>query len=71
MKTTPLITLLSSLFVLYGQPLAADGTSPTFPLKISQNRRHLVDPKGAPFLYHADTPWMLFVKLSEAEAKES
>ncbi|MHC1763067.1 MAG: glycoside hydrolase family 140 protein [Verrucomicrobiia bacterium] len=70
MKTTPLITLLSSLFVLYGQLLAADGTSPTFPLQISENRRHLVDQKGVPFLYQADTPWMLFVKLSEAEAKE-
>lgn len=38
MKTTPLITLLSSLFAIYGQPLVADGTSPAFPLKSSENR---------------------------------
>lgn len=48
---------------------AAPG-SPSFPLKVSENRRHLVDQRGTPFLYHADTPWMIFLKLTEAEAKE-
>lgn len=42
---------------------------PTFPLKISENRRHLVDAGGTPFLYNADTPWMLFTKLTEPESK--
>ena len=28
----------------------------TFPLKASEDRRHLVDQHGTPFLYHADTP---------------
>ena len=42
----------------------------TFPLKVSENRRHLADQRGTPFLYNADTPWMLFTKLSEPEAKE-
>ena len=41
-----------------------------FPLKVSENRRHLVDQRGAPFLYHADTSWMIFLKLTEAESKE-
>lgn len=41
-----------------------------FPLKISENRRHLVDQRGTPFLYQADTPWMLFLKLTEPETKE-
>lgn len=45
-------------------------TAPNFPLKISENRRHLVDQRGTPFLYNADTPWMLFTKLTEADAKE-
>ena len=43
---------------------------PRFPLKVSENRRHLVDQAGRPFLYQADTPWMLFTKLKEAEAKD-
>lgn len=49
---------------------AAEFLSPQFPLKVSEHRRHLVDQRGTPFLYHADTPWMLFTKLTEAEAKE-
>ena len=43
---------------------------PKFPLKLSENRRHLVDQGGMPFLYNADTPWMLFTKLTVPEAKE-
>ena len=43
---------------------------PAFPLQVSENRRYLVDQRGVPFLYQADTPWMLFAKLTEAEAKE-
>ena len=50
--------------------LAGFAAEPKFPLKVSENRRHLVDQRGAPFLYHADTPWMLFTKLTEAEAKD-
>lgn len=44
--------------------------APAFPLSVSSDRRHLVDRRGRPFLYHADTPWMIFLKLTEAEAKE-
>ncbi len=44
--------------------------APNFPLKVSENRRHLVDQRGTAFLYNADTPWMLFTKLTEAEARE-
>lgn len=29
-----------------------------------------MDQRGAPFLYQADTPWMLFAKLTEAEAED-
>lgn len=49
---------------------AAPAAEAQFPLRVSANRRHLVDQRGAPFLYHADTPWMLFLKLTEAEARE-
>ena len=64
--------LLTILFLvaaeLFGAPALA--AAPKFPLRISENRRHLVDQDGAPFLYHADTPWMIFLKLTEAEAKD-
>ena len=50
--------------------MASFAVEPTFPLKVSESRRHLVDQAGTPFLYHADTPWMLFTKLTEAEAKD-
>ncbi|WP_165227330.1 apiosidase-like domain-containing protein [Aquisphaera insulae] len=42
----------------------------SFPIRISDDRRHLVDGHGKPFFYQADTPWMIFLKLNQAEAKE-
>jgi hypothetical protein len=63
-----LLVALSSLITEIAVPAAAP--RPEFPLKVSQDRRHLVDQRGVPFLYHADTPWMIFTKLSENEAKE-
>ena len=44
--------------------LASHSAEARFPLELSENRRHLVDPRGSPFLYHADTPWMIFMKLT-------
>jgi hypothetical protein len=41
-----------------------------FPLKISSNKRHFVDQNNLPFLYHADTPWLIFYKLTKAEAEQ-
>ena len=49
---------------------ASPQAAPALPLKVSENRRHLVDQRGPAFLYNADTPWMLFLKLTEVEAKE-
>ncbi len=48
----------------------ADAVPAQFPLKVGENRRLLVDQRGTPFLYNADTAWMLFTKLTETEAKE-
>lgn len=60
-----------SSFVLFGLLTAvATAAEPKFPLQLSDNRRRLVDQRGTPFLYHADTPWMLFTKLTETEAKD-
>lgn len=72
-----------ALCALVGLPLSAfranpivDGSlqkrvsSPTaFPLEASPNGRYLVDTKGKPFFYHADTPWMLLLALTPAEAE--
>ncbi len=48
----------------------AAGPKPSFPVKISENRRHLVDQRGVPFLYHADTPWLLFYRPTLAEVDQ-
>jgi hypothetical protein len=53
-----------------GLRLAVPAAEPRLPLEISADQRHLVDRTGAPFLYQADTAWMLFLKLTESEARE-
>ncbi len=40
-----------------------------FPLKVSANRRYLLDARNRPFFYQADTPWML-LKLRPEEVDE-
>ena len=40
------------------------------PLRISANRRHLVDSDGMPFFYLADTAWRLLYRLDRAEAEQ-
>lgn len=39
-----------------------------FPLKISANRRYLVDQNDQPFLVHGDAAWSLITAIDEAEA---
>ena len=58
------------LVLICAAGIRAWAVQPAFPLRLAENRRHLVDQRGTPFLYHADTPWMIFTKLTEAEAKE-
>ena len=48
--------------------VAAEFAKTTLPLRVSQSGRYLEDSAGQPFLYHADTAWMLFLKLSSEEA---
>ena len=64
---------LLSLLLLSGSSLSSLSFpvhGAEFPLRPSENHRYLVDQRGTAFLYHADTPWMIFTKLTEAEAKE-
>ncbi len=54
----------------FATPEVRAADPPVFPLKISGNHRYLTDQKGKPFLYHADTAWMIFFKLTENEAAD-
>lgn len=67
MKRATILNLVCGL-VFWTATAFAD--RPTFPLKPDNEGRHLVDQNGKPFFYNADTAWMLFLKLNEAEAEE-
>ncbi len=64
------LTLLGSVLVK-AQMGAAPRTasSPAFPVKVSANRRYLVDRNGVPFLIAGDSPQALIYRLSEAQAE--
>jgi hypothetical protein len=54
-------------------PAGAQGAAPdrvAFPLRVAEGGRHFEDQRGRPFLYHADTGWQLFARLTPAEARE-
>src|SRR5690349_16648913 len=42
---------------------------PVYPLRLSANRRYLVDQEGAPFLMMGDSPQALIANVSEADAE--
>ena len=42
--------------------------SVTFPLRVSNNKRYLVDANGRPFLIHGDTSWSLIAQLRRGDA---
>ena len=52
-----------------GQPAKAKMNAPAYPLKVSANRRYLVDQNNAPFLIAGESPQGLMVNVSEAEAE--
>ena len=56
-----------ALLLLPLAALAQRAAAPTFPLKISENRRYLVDSGGKPFLVVGDTAWSLIAQLNEAD----
>jgi hypothetical protein len=63
----PLVLTLTAGFVcLLG---ASTAWPAVHPLRVSPDRRHLVDANGAPFLYLADTAWQLFHRLTREEAQ--
>lgn len=68
--SVPMTQSAASLLLLVALHAPLHAAEKVFPLKISENRRHLVSQKGTPFIYQADTPWMLFTKLTESDAKD-
>ena len=50
-----------------GPPAVADTNAPAFPLKLSADRRCLVDSKGTPFLAIGDSPWSLIAEPTAAQ----
>ena len=66
MRQILLSTLVLALFVTS----LAVAQRTAFPLKVSTNGRYFVDKAGKPFLYHADTGWQIFARLTLAEARE-
>jgi hypothetical protein len=65
--------LSSSPFVLAADDTTIDTKSPlpdpyTFPLKVSTNRRYLIDQRNRPFLMVGDSPQMIVANLSVEEA---
>ena len=55
-------------FILFCLSLSALGRTIAERISLSPNQRFLVDEKGAPFFYLADTAWELFHKLNREEA---
>ena len=65
-RPTLVVTLTASLVFLLGASAARPAVHP---LRVSPDRRYLVDARGAPFLYLADTAWQLFHGLTREEAQ--
>ncbi len=40
-----------------------------FPLRVSDNKRYFVDRNNKPFLYHAETGWQIYNRLTTEEAR--
>jgi hypothetical protein len=65
-RRTLVVTLTAGLVILLCVSTARPAVHP---LRVSPDRRHLVDAGGAPFLYLADTAWQLFHRLTREEAQ--
>src|SRR5271157_6149192 len=50
-------------------PQSSSGKPAAYPLKLSANRRYLVDQNNTPFLIVGDTPQGLMGRLTEAQAE--
>lgn len=68
--------LVTAPFLMAGDPAPArspsitNRTSLAFPLRVSDNKRYLVDSSGKPFLIVGDTAWSLIAQLNRNEILE-
>lgn len=53
-RATAILTILTATSIL-----SAGEGAPSFPLKVAENRRYLVDAAGKPFFVMGDTPWFV------------
>ena len=58
----------SWLALVFWAPIQTMAAPPVYPLKLSPNRRYLVDQRNVPFLIAGDSPQALMPTLSETEA---
>ncbi len=64
---------LLSILVFAGMPAeveAAGALRTSYPARVSENHRYLLDQKGVPFFYLGDTAWELFHRLNREEADQ-
>jgi hypothetical protein len=61
------LTSYSIYFLFVAQSFGQIIQTHSLPLKVAADKRHLADQQDRPFLYQADTGWMLFLKLTKGE----
>ena len=64
-KTTIIFLALAIALNAHAQPV-----KPQFPIKISENERYFTDQNDQPFMYHGDTAWKIFTRLTFEEARQ-
>ncbi len=67
MRTLLPLWLFLALFCTWLYPLPATG-NPAYPVKVSSNKRYLVDQNNVPFMIVGDSAWSLVCNLKESEA---
>lgn len=58
---------LLALSIFLAMPVAHAFQAATYPLHVSDDRTHLIDAEGRPFLIHGDTAWALIAELTREE----
>ena len=69
-KTISFLAVTSFLSCGLATTLAQAQTAPVYPLKVSANKRYLVDQNNKPFLIVGDTPQGLIYRLTEKQADD-
>jgi len=59
-----------TFFVFLALSSALRAADQIYPLKVSANKRYLVDQKNKPFLVQGDSPWSLIVAADEAGVEQ-